>query len=72
MLIESGDSWLKIKSSRDEPSNATLRIKFRGNWYFIEDSDLKSREAFSMLNAMFAVTGGTVPGANPILTIPVN
>ena len=69
---ESGDSWLTIKSSRDEPSNATLRIKFRGNWYYIEDSDLKSREAFSMLNAMFAVTGGTVPGANPILTLPVN
>ena len=65
-------AWLDIKSSADEPSNATLRIKFRGNWFYIEDSDLESRETFSMLNAMFAVTGGTVPGANPILTLPVN
>jgi len=67
-----GETRLTIKNSRDEPSNATLRIKYRGNWFYIEDNDLESREAFAMLNAMFAVTGGTVPGANPILTLPVN
>jgi len=65
------DAWLVIKSSRAEPANATLRIKYRGHWFYIEDSDQSSREAFALLNALFAVTGGTVPGANPILTLPV-
>ncbi len=66
-----GDAWLVIKSSTNEPSNATLRIKYRNHWFYIEDNDLQSRGAFALLNALFAVTGGTVPGANPILTLPV-
>jgi len=49
-----------------------LRVRYRDHWFYIKDNDLKSREAFTMLNAFFAVTGGTVPGANPILTLPVN
>jgi hypothetical protein len=60
-----------IKSSKDQPSNATLRTKYRDYWFYIEDSDLRSRESFSLLNALFAVTAGTVPGANPVLTLPV-
>lgn len=65
------DRLLVIKSSEAEPSNATLRIRYRNHWFYIEDNDLRSREAFALLNALFAVTAGTVPGANPILTLPV-
>ena len=67
-----GDPLFAIKSSTGEPSNATIRTKYRGYWFYIEDNDLKSRAGFSLLTAMFAVTAGTVPGANPILTLPVN
>ena len=63
--------WLNIKSSKDEPKNASLRIKNRDYWFYIEDNDLKSRESFAMLTALFAVVGGTVPGAHPVLTLPV-
>ena len=66
------DPSFVIKSSTGEPSNATIRTKYRGYWFYIEDNDLKSREGFALLTAMFAVTAGTVPGANPILTLPVN
>ena len=68
---DSGDVLLAIKSSKDEPSNAILRIKYRDYWFYIEDNDLQSRETFALIHALFAVTGGTVPGANPILTLPV-
>lgn len=66
------DPSFVIKSSKDEPSNATIRAKYRGYWFYIEDNDLKSREGFALLNSLFAVTAGTVPGANPVLTLPVN
>jgi hypothetical protein len=69
---EIGDQSFVIQSSVDEPSNATIRTRYRNHWFYIEDNDLKSREGFALLNALFAVTAGTVPGANPILTIPVN
>ena len=67
-----GEEWLAVRSSKDEPENASLRIRYRDHWFYVADNDLQSREAFALLNALFAVTGGTVPGANPILTLPVN
>ena len=66
-----GVSDLVIKSSKSEPSKATLRIKYQDYWFYIEDNDLESRETFAMLNALYAVIGGTVPGAHPVLTLPV-
>ncbi len=63
--------WLVINSSDSEPNNSSLRVEYRGNWYYIKDTDLKSRETFAMLTALFAVVGGTVPGAHPVLTLPV-
>ncbi len=62
--------WLVIKSSESEP-DSRLRIEQRGRWFYIDDSDSQSRKSFAMLNALFAVVGGTVPGAAPVMTIPV-
>jgi len=63
--------WLAIKSSNSRP-DSTLKIRYRGHWFYIDDTDLQSRETFAMLTALFAVVGGTVPGAHPVLTLPVN
>ena len=63
--------WLVIMSSDSEPSNTSLVIEYRGHWFYIDDRDLQSRETFAMLTALFAVVGGTVPGAHPVLTLPV-
>ena len=63
--------WLVIKSSDSKPSNSSLSIEYRGHWFYIDDRDLQSRETFAMLTALFAVVGGTVPGAHPVLTMPV-
>jgi len=65
------DDWFVVKSSEDEPSDSSLSIEYRGHWFYIEDTDLRSRETFAMLTALFAVVGGTVPGAHPVLTLPV-
>jgi hypothetical protein len=62
--------WLDIKSSESEP-DSHLRIRHRGHWFYIDESDLRSRQSFAMINALFAVVGGTVPGAAPVMTIPV-
>jgi len=65
------EAWFVVKSSEDEPSDSSLSIEYRGHWFYIEDRDLQSRETFAMLTALFAVVGGTVPGAHPVLTLPV-
>jgi hypothetical protein len=63
--------WLVIKSSDSAPSGSSLSVEYRGHWFYIDDTDLQSRETFAMLTALFAVVGGTVPGAHPVLTLPV-
>ncbi len=65
------DNWLDIKSSTSKPSDSSLSIQYKGHWFYIENTDLQSRETFSMLTSLFAVVGGTVPGAHPVLTLPV-
>ena len=71
LLSATGASdWLAIHSSDTEPSSK-LRIQHNGHWFYIDDSDIRSRKTFAMLNALFAVVGGTVPGAAPVMTIPV-
>ena len=68
---EGATGWFVVKSSDSEPSNSSLKIEYRGNWFYIDDTDLQSRETFAVLTALFAVVGGTVPGAHPVLTLPV-
>jgi hypothetical protein len=63
--------WLVIKSSDSKPKNASLYIPYRGHWFYIDDADLQSRATFAMISALLAVVGGTVPGAHPVLTMPV-
>jgi len=68
---DSATDWLVIKSSDSSPSDSSLKIEYRGDWFYIDDTDLQSRETFAMLTGLFAVVGGTVPGAHPVLTLPV-
>lgn len=66
------DEFLDIKSSRSEPSNAWLKVQYRGFWYFIPATDIHSKTTFALLSAIFASVVGEVPGAKPVLTLPVN
>jgi len=63
--------WLQIRTSSEQPEHAWISIKYRASWFYIADDDLKSRASFSLLNAMFSSIVGNVPGAKPVLTLPV-
>ena len=61
-----------VRSSKTAPENAWLKVPYRGSWYFIPATDLNSRTSFTLLSALFASVVGEVPGAKPVLTLPVN
>jgi len=63
--------WLEIRNSVSEPERAWLKIKRSGSWYYIADDDVNSRVSFTLLSALFASVVGEVPGAKPLLTLPV-
>ncbi|WP_092857053.1 hypothetical protein [Albimonas pacifica] len=63
--------WLTIRQAEAAPADAWLAVERDGAWYFIRDDDLSSRVSFTILNALFASIVGEVPGAKPLLTLPV-
>jgi len=60
-----------ILNSPTEPVNAAVKVQYKGTWFYIAASDLPSKLTFTRLNVMFATTAGTVPGGQPVLTLPV-
>lgn len=62
---------LTIKSSVGLPSNASTITRYRGKWFYIEDSDVKSKETLVLLGQLFDLTAGEVSPNNPVLTVSV-
>jgi hypothetical protein len=65
------EEWLHVRHSRNNPANAWLKVKHRGYWFYIAADDIASRRVFTMLETIFESVVGTVPGAKPLLTLPV-
>ena len=63
--------WFTVSVSSSEPSDAWVKVNYRGHWFYIADNDLQSRTSFGLLDALFESVVGNVPGAKPLLTLPV-
>lgn len=63
--------WLEIRTSPTDPSDAWLKVKYRDSWFYIASSDTNSRVSFTLLEAIFSSVVGNMPGAKPLLTLPV-
>jgi len=63
--------WVEIRTSLSEPSDAWLKVKHRDSWFYIASNDAKSRTSFMLLEAIFSSVVGNIPGAKPLLTLPV-
>lgn len=62
---------MRIRSSASPPRNAAVSVRYRGAWFYIDDSDLESKSTFSMLDQLFALQSGSVESIAPVLTLPV-
>ena len=65
------EEWLQVRCSRMDPGNTWLKVKHREYWFYIPRDDVRSRRVFTMLETIFESVVGTVPGAKPLLTLPV-
>lgn len=51
---------------------ASVRICYRGYWYYIDDADLNSKSTFMILSTLVDLQAGQNEIRTPLLTLPVN
>ncbi len=60
-----------VKSASERPPNAYIATFYRGNWFYIDDADLKSKSTFILLRQLFDLQAGQTKYDGPTLTLPV-
>ena len=72
--MPSGRRAFKVRSSGKRPDDATVRIRFRDRWFYIDATDTVTKKAFLLLRTFVGIRLAE-PGAAqqaPVLTVPVN
>lgn len=54
------------------PDNASVAVRYRGHWFYIDDGDYRSKDTFGMLSRMIALQAGDIKSQAPVQTISVN
>jgi hypothetical protein len=62
---------MKIKSCDYLPKNAYVAIKYRKHWFYIDDSDLQSKQTFLLLLQLYNLQAGKPKVSPPVLTLPL-
>jgi hypothetical protein len=61
---------LRVRSGQEQPADAYALARYRGRWFWIDDTDLRSKRIFMFLMMFSSMAEtGALPQA-PILTIP--
>jgi len=59
-----------IKCSRKQPVDAFAAVSYNGYWFWVDDRDLKTKRAFSMLMLLFTLSDTGAHEPLPLITIP--
>jgi hypothetical protein len=59
-----------MHSSKNRPENVFAAVRFRDHWYYIDEADITSKRALSLIIVLFRLQAPTPSGAAPILTLP--
>jgi len=66
---------IKIRRSEDKPRKASISVKYRGYWFYIDDTDQVTKQALRLLQFLnSAMTGEAASEGHtaPALTIPIS
>lgn len=62
----------QVQWSRHYPQNAFLAVSYRGNWFYIDDSDVNSKRTFTLLQQVYNLQAKQQEKDTPILSIPLS
>ena len=61
-----------VYSSSDRPDEAFASFRYNDYWYWIEHSDLQSKQVFALMMFLTTLTSSGTGKDQPVLTIPTN
>jgi len=60
----------EVRSGPDRPKDSFAEVKYQGDWYWIENSDLTSKRVFTLMLFITTLTNKATDANAPVLTIP--
>jgi hypothetical protein len=65
---------LRIHTSKDKPMRAAVAVRHRGYWFYIHESDMRTKLYYLMIRNLWSVSiaAASDQRAAPVLTIPVS
>ncbi|MFO1304837.1 MAG: hypothetical protein U1F54_13975 [Burkholderiales bacterium] len=67
---EKAKPLVHIRSGAEAPADAYAAVPYRGNWYWIEDTDIASKRTFTFLLILFSLAETGQSAAAPVVTVP--
>ena len=69
-LADSSEDRPRIHSSKEKPDHAYAAVRYRGYWYWIDDSNLKAKRAITAVVFFFTLAETGSNEQRPVITIP--
>ena len=63
---------LNIMSGEAPPPEVYVAIEYKGRWFWIADSDIRSKSIFTSVMLLFSISDVGVRSAPPVVTVPAN
>ncbi len=61
---------IRIHSAKTRPANAFVSVPYRGSYFYVDDSDLPSKQMFSLMMLFFTLADNGERQNLPLITIP--
>jgi len=61
---------LRVRSQKEMPKESFVRVKYRNSWFYIADTDITSKRAFTTLQIIFQLQTPSNEASAPLFTLP--
>ena len=61
-----------IQSGTTEPTDTSVAVQYAGRWFWISDTDIRSKDMFGAVMLLFSISDIGFKGNGPIVTVPAN
>jgi hypothetical protein len=66
---ESRPQGVWIRSGKDKPAGAFAAVRYRGYWFWVDDTDLQTKRALTVVVFFFTLAEGAGDQKLPLITI---